>query len=83
MNTKIISCKKRLRANVGKAISDYNMIEDGDIVMVCLSGGKDSYSMLDILLGLQKSAPISFKIVAINLDQGQPGVSLNIYFQNT
>lgn len=70
--------QKRLRANVGKAISDYNMIENNDTVMVCLSGGKDSYSMLDILLGLQKSAPISFKIVAINLDQGQPGFPKHI-----
>ena len=64
---------KRLRAQVGQAIADYGMIEDGDRVMVCLSGGKDSYTMLDILMSLQKTAPITFDIVAVNMDQKQPG----------
>jgi len=64
---------KNLRRDVGWAIADYNMIEEGDYVMVCMSGGKDSYTMLDILLSLQKHAPIDFRLIAVNLDQKQPG----------
>ncbi|RQW63578.1 tRNA 2-thiocytidine(32) synthetase TtcA [Vibrio viridaestus] len=76
---------KRLRRNVGNAITDFNMIEENDLVMACISGGKDSFAMLDILLNLKKAAPIKFDVVAVNLDQKQPGFPEHIlpeYFES-
>ncbi|MGB1198310.1 MAG: tRNA 2-thiocytidine(32) synthetase TtcA [Thalassotalea sp.] len=77
--------QKKLRSKVGKAIADYNMIEEGDVIMAAISGGKDSFAMLDVLLMLQKSAPIDFKVIAVNLDQKQPGFPEHIlpaYFES-
>ena len=68
-----IKLEKRLCREVGRAVLDYNMIEEGDRVMVCMSGGKDSYTLLDILRKLQKHAPVKFCIVVVKLDQKQPG----------
>ncbi|KDN30073.1 tRNA 2-thiocytidine biosynthesis protein TtcA [Vibrio fortis] len=76
--------QKRLRRNVGNAIIDYNMIEENDVVMACISGGKDSFAMLDILIRLREAAPIKFDVVAVNLDQKQPGFPEHIlpeYFE--
>ncbi len=70
--------KKRLEGDVGRAIADYNMIEHGDTLLVCISGGKDSYAMLSLLMAMQQRAPVDFRLIAMNLDQKQPGFPADV-----
>jgi len=74
----VLKLKKQLETRVGKAIFDYNMIADGDTVLVCVSGGKDSYSLLSILMALRDKAPVKFRLIAMNLDQKQPGFPADV-----
>lgn len=85
LSNTLLRLKKKLESQTGKAIGDYNMIEHGDTVLVCVSGGKDSYSLLSVLLALRQKAPIDFRIIAMNLDQKQPGFPADVlptYFES-
>lgn len=85
LSNTVLRLRKRLTRSVGQAIADFNMIEEGDVVMVCCSGGKDSFALLTLLLAMRERAPVSFRVIAMNLDQRQPGFPADVlpaYFES-